>query len=73
MSTPEEIADAPLIQAREEDERAAMIEALIESDLRDIERGSDLVRQVLTWGFDGYEHTDTITLRDEMKIRGLEL
>ena len=73
MQTLEEIVDEPLIQAREEIERAAMIEALIESDLRDIERGSDLLRQILMWGFDGYEHTDTITLRDEMKIRGLEL
>lgn len=73
MSTPEEIVDAPLIQAREENERAAMIEALIDNDLRAIERGSDLIRQVLTWGWEGYEYMQTIELRDEMKLRGLEL
>ena len=73
MQTLAEIVDAPLIQAREEIERAAMIKALIESDLSDIECGSDLIRQILMWGFDGYEHANTITLRDEMKIRGLEL
>ena len=73
MQTLEEIVDAPLIQAREEIERAAMIDALIESDLRDQIRADDLIRYILMWGFDGYEHTDTITLRDEMKIRGLEL
>ena len=73
MQTLEEIVDAPLIQTREKIEREAMIEALIQSDLRDIERGSDLLRQILMWGCDGYEHTDTITLRDEMKIRGIEL
>ena len=73
MQTLEKIVDAPLIQARKEIERAAMIKALIESDLRDIERGSDLIRQILMWGFEGYEHDHTETLRDEMKIRGLEL
>ena len=73
MQTLDEIVDASLIQAREEIERAAMIEALIESDLRDIERGSDLIRQILMWGFDGYEHTATIILHDEMEIRGLKL
>lgn len=72
MSTLKEIVDAPLIQAREENERAAMIEALIADDF---ERGdaTAMLEEFLRWGFDGYEHTDIITLRDEMKIRGLEL
>lgn len=72
MSTPEEIVDAPLIQAREEDERAAMIQALITDDF---ERGdaTAMLEEFLRWGFDGYENVSTYDLRDEMKTRGLEL
>lgn len=73
MQTHEQIIDEPLNQAREEIEREAMIEALIDNDLRAIDKGSDLLRQVLTWGWEGYENMQTIELRDEIKLRGLEL
>ena len=73
MNTLAQIVDEPLTQAREEIERAAMIEALISDDMRAIDKGSDLLRQVLTWGWEGYENMETIELRDEIKTRGLEL
>ena len=55
------------------DEREAIIEKLIDNDLRAIDKGSDLLRQVLTWGWEGYENMETIELRDEIKLRGLEV
>ena len=73
MNTLAQIVDEPLTQAREEIERAAMIEALISDDMRAIDKGSDLLRQVLTWGWEGDEKMETIELRDEIKTRGLEL
>ncbi len=73
MTTHAQIVDEPLTQAREEIEREAMIEALIADDMRAIDKGSDLITQVLLWGFDGYENVNTYDLRDEMKTRGLEL
>jgi hypothetical protein len=72
MSTLHEIVDAPLIQAREEAERAAIINALVADDF---ERGdaSKLLEHFLRWGFDGYENVNTYDLCEEMKTRGLTI
>ena len=73
MNTHAQIVDEPLTQAHEEIERQAIIEALIAHDLAAADKGSDILTQILLYGFEGYENVNTYDLRDELNTRGLTI
>ena len=70
---PDEVLDTDTVISCLNDEREAIIEALIDNDMQAIDKGSDLLQQVLTWGWKGYENLTHTELWNELNDRGLEL
>lgn len=70
---PDEVLDDATVVNCLNDERAAIIEALITADIEMEDNGSGLFRNILAWGFDGYEKLTHTELWNELNERGLEL
>lgn len=68
----EPLDDATVISCLR-DERESIIEKLVDNDLRAVDKGSDLLTQVLLWGFEGYQNLTNTELWEEMSERGLDL
>jgi len=70
---PDEVLDTDAVVKCLDDERRAIIERLVDDDTATMQKGSDLLTQVLLWGFEGYENLTHTELWNELNDRGLEL
>jgi hypothetical protein len=70
---PDEVLDTDTVVSCLNDEREAIIQKLIDDDRSNIDKSSDLLTQVLLWGFEGYENLTHTELWNELNDRGIKL
>lgn len=58
---------------QEEEQREAMIKALIADDIEKLKANTLPLADILRGGFSGYDHVSDVELLDEFKTRGLTL